>query len=533
VLLHSRFFRRDRSDKEERIRKRFGKGCDWDGVAVSTQVIEAGMDLSCDQEHVTLCPMNALVQRAGRCVRFPPDGDIGKAEGVVHVYHQPEEGRWWLPYAQGELERTWEVLKAHDGEEMDPETLAGWVEEVHGEKDRLNVSAGSYARRQECLDRIRQNSVLKQWSSVSELIRGMDEVRTARCVIARNPPSYLYSLDGLPMALYAVKKLIETGGASAVHGWSVGDDGGQWEALTEPGQAFGRYLGFCLAPGVARYTREMGLQIGLDGQLESPSALRVERTGYSGGLRKELWRDHSRGVAGCLGQRAEVDLHDGSLLAAGLLQRYGISASLVRDALRYTGLLHDAGKLQAGWQRWAWAYQAAKQPGYHHEHALAHTDFDSGNPRDVALTASVTGQLGPRGEHAAAGALAASVLIKSLLAIGSKADLQVALACVAAILGHHGAAIGRAGEVKWRPVTLWPGWRKEVSEVVVTLLEDGLARSVEGLGGGQAGAEKLASYINAIAGPDALEEWWPLVAHLTRTLRLSDQKATSEGADVP
>ncbi len=38
----------------------------------------------------------------------------------------------------------------------------------------------------------------------------------------------------------------------------------------------------------------------------------------------------------------------------------------------------------------------------------------------------------------------------------------------------------------------------------------------------------LENLLRVATGPDHLEEWWPIVAYLTRTLRLSDQRATAE-----
>jgi hypothetical protein len=38
----------------------------------------------------------------------------------------------------------------------------------------------------------------------------------------------------------------------------------------------------------------------------------------------------------------------------------------------------------------------------------------------------------------------------------------------------------------------------------------------------------LNQFVNLTTRLDALERWWPLVAYLMRTLRLADQRATSE-----
>jgi CRISPR-associated endonuclease/helicase Cas3 len=103
MLLHSRFFKEDRRAKEQSLRALFGKGIRGPAILAATQVVEAGLDLSCEHLHTEVCPMNALIQRAGRCARF--EGE----EGTVHVYPLPSEERVWLPY--GDLQREDDTLR--------------------------------------------------------------------------------------------------------------------------------------------------------------------------------------------------------------------------------------------------------------------------------------------------------------------------------------------------------------------------------------------------------------------------------------
>jgi hypothetical protein len=107
--LDSRFFPEHRRDVESKLGGWFGPGAATaDVVLVTTQVIEAGMDLSSDNLHTELAPMNALVQRAGRCARRKGE------HGTVWIYDledqefskvlAPEGGaRWplWKPDGKG------------------------------------------------------------------------------------------------------------------------------------------------------------------------------------------------------------------------------------------------------------------------------------------------------------------------------------------------------------------------------------------------------------------------------------------------
>ena len=84
MLLHSRFFKEDRHQKEEHLRSLFDRNSSGQAILVATQVIEAGLDISCEQLHTELCPMNALIQRAGRCARF--EGEMGP---FTSIRYQP------------------------------------------------------------------------------------------------------------------------------------------------------------------------------------------------------------------------------------------------------------------------------------------------------------------------------------------------------------------------------------------------------------------------------------------------------------
>lgn len=81
ICLHSRFFDNDRKRIENSIKQYFGKNSsEKDVILVSTQVIEAGMDISCDALFTEISPINSFLQRAGRCARFAYE------YGEIYVY---------------------------------------------------------------------------------------------------------------------------------------------------------------------------------------------------------------------------------------------------------------------------------------------------------------------------------------------------------------------------------------------------------------------------------------------------------------
>lgn len=98
LLAHSRFTKDDRKVVEDNLQRYFGKSASPDpAILVTTQVAEAGLNISAPLVITELCPMDSLIQRAGRCQRFKPD-DGKEAKGKVLVV-KPAGERWYVPYS--------------------------------------------------------------------------------------------------------------------------------------------------------------------------------------------------------------------------------------------------------------------------------------------------------------------------------------------------------------------------------------------------------------------------------------------------
>ncbi|MFE1744272.1 CRISPR-associated helicase Cas3' [Coleofasciculus sp. H7-2] len=163
TLFHSRFLPEHRAQKETQIKTRFAENWQDDGlchVLISTQVIEAGLNITCDVMHTELSPMNSLLQRAGRCARFKGE------QGEVYVYWQiqvnpeslelaaqdfdPEseeptvEKKSFLPYEKTLCELTWQVLQQHTQSEQLNQSVGFtleqvWINQVHWQADSLQA----------------------------------------------------------------------------------------------------------------------------------------------------------------------------------------------------------------------------------------------------------------------------------------------------------------------------------------------------------------------------------------------------------
>ena len=66
-----------------------------EAILISTQVIEVGLDITCDTLHTEISPINSLLQRAGRCARFENE----KGEIFVYDVERNKSGvKSYLPY---------------------------------------------------------------------------------------------------------------------------------------------------------------------------------------------------------------------------------------------------------------------------------------------------------------------------------------------------------------------------------------------------------------------------------------------------
>lgn len=520
MLLHSRFFKDDRRDKEESLRSLFGRGATGQAILVSTQVVEAGLDLSCDHLHTELCPMNALVQRAGRCARF--EGELG----TVHVYPLPDEQRSWLPYGDlrsedATLSGTRALLESVGDVEMHPSRTADWVQAVHKNADEEALRQGWRLRLNQCLGLIEQNAILRDPKRVADLIRGedTDSIRVIVCEQRRLPESP-GQREGLNLSRRSLYRLINKEGMDTGWYWDASDDE-PWKPLRIPRDVATVYV-VCLRPNIAAYNSEIGLRLGVAGTEQSPNRREPPRPGYAP-LRAESWTDHARAVAAEAQNRMEREHLAVGLIGMGLKQRYGLTAEGVQDAVVSCALLHDLGKLQETWQHWAEVAQRAQSAIYEHVVPLAHTDFNPESERDRQRERGLGVRRPP---HAPASAFYGAALLARLLAnvpVGTRT--QVASACTAAILAHHGGWLPAALDLGI--AMLCDGWEASITAALGWEPEPTPMRALEALSDKRRDTQRL---LTLTTGSETIAEWWPLVAYLTRTLRLSDQRATAERA---
>ncbi len=437
-LLHSRFLPSDRKAKETNLKQVFGKKRynQDDGnchVLISTQVIEAGMDITCDVMHTILCPMNALLQRAGRCARF------AHQTGTVKIYREIQVGeqrtaliqseadvdetaqieqrprRQFLPYEDSVCELTWDVLQNHAQSSRGQNPVgfaieADWVNQVHEVGDRRQ-SQKRQENRKAFDDRFRAAVFQEEQSAANDLIRHVDNrsifmVEEPAMIDFDIPEVNLQGLEAFSLPKTTLLKIWREFQDSYAPDWIfkqvVQPEKSQSEGYSLPvakpithQNDIITSVRLLVNPRYADYDEEIGLQIGVNvvGNYRS-QAKSVPATSQEYRYHMDTYVGHLGRIWTCwnnsfpLSQPKYRSMRDEQLQAGGRLIRskFFSNASQKQTEALFEFLVflavftHDLGKLQIQWQTAMRGWQAIAHQYFHgfdpKAHLIAHTDFD-------------------------------------------------------------------------------------------------------------------------------------------------------------
>lgn len=473
TLLHSRFLPADRAAKEEQLKQNFGRNLHKNEricILIATQVIEAGMNITCEVMHVQLCPMNALLQRAGRCARFAGE------TGWVYVYRgleSEEEGELsqtkpYLPYEKEPCDRTWVILSEHTRSPQanlpvhfrDEEK---WINEVHAVEDCRHQQ-----RRQDNITEFTRqfNAAVFQGdrSVASQLIRQVDsrqvyiwqETATVIDFDSDEPEIEPRNLQPFSLPLMTLRGILAQAQQSEIpYEWlfrrieTASESENYALPILTPIESVGQLeqsFQVLVNPRYADYNREVGLQIGIhvEGKgYQSPqkspdsqkkSEYQYSMDNYAGHLvlMWQCWRKPFTVVIEKNGKLQSVtyqslreELQD---VGGRFLKQYffpqaqtKLVSSLFEYFVFFAIFCHDLGKLQVKWQEVMKGWQAIAQQQFH-GHApgkapLAHTDY---NPTSYEQRKAMKAyeKRHKRPAHAVESAfLAQSILMQSLVPI--------------------------------------------------------------------------------------------------------------------
>lgn len=568
-LLHSRFYASDRAEKEEAIRREFGEdkaAYQWGpAILVATQVIEVGLNLTCQVLHTEMAPAAAIIQRAGRCARF-----VGES-GQVLVYDVPyrEDGSFdFAPYMDARPSKATDEVETEGQSKVCERTQsalaalppAGVVLNYHAELELVDQAHAPFDIR--LLDMLQTNrhnlsraieDMLERHdrSRGRELIRDIDS-RTV--IIHPNPDEetvpnpYRYQGIGIRRnSLLAWYSRVQERAMELELDWVVkvvaSEETDTDDATEEPEQ--GRKVetrwfqqgpstikqdirGACkdiagsgllaINPALVQYDAVLGLRF-VDGipAPESPPAPKRRRDDDFGEIRRETYAEHIAGLY----RVYTTKLHDQTAAVRQRLENHhGLECGQLDRAIRLMFAVHDLGKLDQQWQEWAHKWQA-RVSSLRNNSALridaaymaAHTDYD--RTTEWAENNKIRPRKPP---HAAESARAGKALLDALA--GRCDALYVAL--ITAIVCHHSARL-RSNHGPFAPVAQHARTAFNQAIECVGLLNDPVLRASSAKidWKGFAAAEGLSDDIIRVDRRDQVM----LYLLLARILRLADQKS--------
>ncbi len=524
LLLHSRFLKKHRKAKEDMIRCRFKRDAGLDDVIlVATQVIEVGLDISCENLHTELAPASAILQRAGRCARFENES------GTVTIYPIPpttDGSPNYAPYDKEISEATMAAFQHRNGDLLAFVAEQEVVNEVHRESDE-KILAGIETR--PIRSRISEAISGQELGLARELIRKDD----SRMLLVHDEPDTLdkpFRVEGFSLyrgTLFGAWDKLHYIAQEKGLSWSlkypveVEDNSPnsriaiayEWCEAKEK-KDLGISPLFVVHPKLVTYNTKIGFRLEAG---ETPCALSApddettKERELGKGYYRETYTEHIDHLLNAYNSGLAAEL---SYAASQLEGKLSVPAGAINEAIQLCIALHDVGKLTIGWQEWAHKWQQEIGCPLDKNYMAAHTDYDRDNPaiREIEGRFSVK-----RPGHAVESVWAIAPLFVKVFGREQK---DLAEACFSAIARHHSPRAKNCS-----PYILHPYASSEIQEVL---------QGIGGLGHmAQMHSESLCKEATPIKPFSAFVQPDCTLALLTyflivRALRLADQEATSQ-----
>ena len=560
IGLHSHFLSSDREVKEKRAQELFKEGRGGRGVLIATQVVEVGLNVSCDYLLTELAPANSLVQRAGRCARFT--GETGE----VHIFDYPAEAaRPWAPYSKEQCERTRAVIEERLGPGPVKSSFA-WeralVEASLGELDAQSLHRGILAQR---YDEVGSALTGDPTAAYRRYVRDIDSTT----VVVDDEPSTLdlrRGIEGIAVSdgsFAAFLSGLDFEGRDArtvfFPVWSDRDEVGQepvveWVPVTKENlKEARRQLLLAVSSKVAAYDTEVGLRLGPSEGEPVGEAFRARAKVRTNGMASsrpeqdrakpavgETFRRHAEDVAD---RARSIVLRENRAGAGRVAKALGVPVEPLVELVSLVGRLHDGGKLDSRWQAFfrELVGQALSGSGPDEtEHLQAGPVLcvdDSSAEEKLFLAHPPLDYRGPRRPppHAVAGACLAFQLLRKGLGTlfgttiqddatpGDREPARSSLpfilgASVAAIARHHHSRTGSGDEFQAG---------KEALGQLSAIMPQSMATHIAGLPLriDRRDMDKLLRSVDEVVDPSRHKEAWALYWLLARALRLADQES--------
>jgi len=339
VLIHSRFLQEHRQNKEKEIAgKLLGKDSTAPALVISTQVIEAGMDISADILLTELAPIDSLIQRAGRVARWGGEGKVVVFGGEDIKHH---------PYPEEPFNKTRQKLKNLKEVELSFEL----------EKDLVNEILNDFY--QQFLTPEKEGAILYKLSKASfegnaslaqKAVR--DESYNVEISICNHPDEIIKqgkTLESISVPISVPRKLEDklTGKIKRLE-WKRDEYGQKPQQIIKEVSLEDIFSGdhIILPLELACYNEEIGLKLGEQGEYETLKEKKEEKEKPDFEYQRELWTEHALKIL----EEFERLIKKEEFMLERLKRAWNIDKDKFLTLARLAVLLHDLGKLNQEWQ---------------------------------------------------------------------------------------------------------------------------------------------------------------------------------------
>ena len=340
LLIHSRFLDDHRAEKENAIQECFGKNGKRKALLISTQVIEVGMDISCDLLLTELAPIDALIQRAGRCARWG-------GKGNVVIFGVP----FHSPYEKALVHKTQEVIVNHNGSNLSWDLEKELVNEILAEPYAEITKPQTGARAMMFLSK----AAFEGRPSIAE--KAVRESIAVEVSIHDNPfalDSKVFLLPKCRLHPGILKSFVKKEKPTV---WAIRQDKEHKDdyrvhatvtRINSPDQIYPNSF-YVIHSSHAAYFQNKGLILGEHGVSLEPATLALERsTNEWGQIPLETWQEHA---VRTLRAFEKSILPDEEYVYNHLAAYLDVEYEKLIELFKITLLLHDLGKLTEEWQK--------------------------------------------------------------------------------------------------------------------------------------------------------------------------------------
>ncbi len=434
ICLHSQFFQKDRKNKEDAIIKYFGQdSSEGNVILIATQIVEVGLDISCETMLTEISPINSFLQRAGRCARW-------RGEGNIQVFNCEDT---YLPYTESLCRVTFDSLEKIHDKQLDYFTSQRLVEDIIAE-----LESGIFAE-VESSDCITREQIRESWRTGNRsYARGLiRDIRSISVVLL--PKDYktssLYSFESFSINPYSLKKKIEDYLEAQQESEPIlftlmdsgfidedFDDAEKELATIGLDEIFSENI-VALDSNLVGYAPEYGLDF--EGNFGRTSKkLGIKEDGKHHIYHCDTYEEHISWMLKYLGKITDYPF------ALKKIQKLKYSTFNIEEIIKFIIEMHDYGKLDVMWQKIMKTYQE-RISGKDVSDFLAHSDYDQSSQKDCNLMSSVLKEyrIGKKPPHSGIGGFASFIILQSVLEISSenKDDESFIKAVATSILRHH------------------------------------------------------------------------------------------------